>query len=186
MIVRESISFERHRDPKHTLNIGMRTKIEEWLEEYYHEVSNATRASKYTINDDLTIDIDGFFVTDWPGNLPDFIQFNEIRGNFVIQGDLRRSVVKKGFMTSLKGCPKIVKGEFNCSRNDLNNLIGGPETVSGNYTCSLNPHLKSLKGIATSIGGDLDCNNKSGLTEKDIPPGTKIVGRPNVHYWADW
>ena len=55
MIVRESISFERSDDPKKSLGIGRRNMIQEWLEEYYHEISNATRQSKYIINKDLYI-----------------------------------------------------------------------------------------------------------------------------------
>ena len=89
-------------------------------------------------------------------------------------------------MTSLRGCPKIVTGSFNCSRNDLKNLIGGPEQVNGDYACSLNANLESLEGLARIIGGNLACNNKSGLTDKDVPKNTIVTGEVNVHYWSDW
>ena len=185
MIVRESISFERHKDAKHTLNIGMRTKIQQWLEDNYHGISNATKQSNYTINDDLTIDVDGFFTTTWKGNFPEWIQFGET-DSFQIQGDGMRKgrMGTKDLMTSLRGCPRIVKGEFNCSRQNLTNLVGGPERVTGHYSCSLNQHIESFKGIAKFIGGDFYCNNNSGLTEKDIPEGTEILGSPNVHRWS--
>jgi hypothetical protein len=189
MIVRESIAvnFERGGDPKKTLGVGMRGKIQEWLMEYWFNISNATKSSLFRINDDLTIDIlQGFFTTDWPGNFPDYIQFNEANCNFNIMGDVRRNTGDKNQMTSLRGCPRIVNGEFGCSRNNLKNLVGGPEFVKSHYACSLNPHIESFEGIAKFIGGDFACNNKSGLTEKDIPAGVEILGSPNVHYWADW
>ena len=134
----------------------------------------------------FAIDIDGFFATHWKGNFPEWIQFGTT-GSFEIQGDnFRLGGGAPELMTSLRGCPKIVNGEFNCSRQDLKNLVGGPETVRGHYSCSMNPHLKSFEGIAKLIGGDFACNNKSGLTEKDIPEGTDILGNTNVHYWAQW
>lgn len=187
MIVRESISFERQPDPYKSLGIGLREKIHEWLMEYYFNISNATKSSEFRINEDLTIDIlDGFFTTDWPGNFPDYIQFNEVNCNFNIQGDVRRPTAGRKPMTSLRGCPRIVKGEFNCSRNDLKNLVGGPEEVTGHYSCSLNPNIKSFEGIAKFIGGDFSCNNKSGLTNRNIPEDVEILGSPNVHYWSEW
>ena len=179
-LVREHINFKRGIDPKDAMNIGLRNQIIEWLEYYYHDISNATRAGTYIINDDLTIDIDGFFTTIWKENLPNYIQFNKIDGNFLFS--------EKQKVTSLKGCPKIVNGEFYCNSNDLKNLIGGPKIVAGNYICSLNPHIKSLEGLAKKIGGMFACNNKSGLTEKDIPEGTEISDliRTNVSHWSDW
>ena len=188
MIVRESISFERGENPIKTMGIGMRGKIREWLMDHFFDVSNATRESTFRINDDLTIDIlKGFFATDWPGNFPDYIRFNEVNCDFNIRGDLRvNSVQGREPMTSLRGCPRVVNGEFDCSRNDLKNLIGGPEKVTDHYAYSLNPHIESLEGMAKEIGGDFACNNKSGLTEKDIPEGVEIMGDPNVHYWSNW
>jgi hypothetical protein len=186
MIVRESISFERHKDAKQTLNIGMRTKIQEWLEEYFHNISNATKSTKYTINDDLTIDLDGFFATHWMGNFPEWIQFGKT-GSFQLQGDgMRKGDNGKNLMTSLRGCPRIIYGDFNCSRQNLTNLVGGPEEVYGNYSCSLNRNIKSFEGIAKKINGDFSCNNNSGLTERDIPTECRlyIEGNINVHKWS--
>lgn len=181
MIVREYINFERGIDPKQAMEIGMKSKIEKWLEEYFHNVSNATRESSFTINEDLTIDIDGFFACRWEGNFPDFIQFNEIRGDFMIQGFTGQWNTVK---TSLRGCPQKVYGDFDCCRNDLKNLIGGPEYVQGYYVASLNPNIQSLEGLAKYIGKSFSCNNKSNLTIKDIPGGTKIKGGINISHWG--
>ena len=174
-IVRENINFERGINPRASMGIGLGPKIEEWLEKYFIKTSNATHQSNYEILEDFTINVGNFFATTWKGNFPDFIQFNESYGDFQIDSmDL----------TTLRGCPRKVKGYFSCSRNNLRNLIGGPEYVGGHYSASLNPTIESLEGIAHYIGGDFSCNNKTGLTDKDIPPGTYIGGDISVHHWS--
>lgn len=52
-------------------------------------------------------------------------------------------------LTTLKGCPKFVENDFNCSGNQLSMLAHGPEFVGGSYTCSCN-HLTSLSGAPSS------------------------------------
>lgn len=54
-------------------------------------------------------------------------------------------------LTSLKGCPKIIEGDFDCSHNQLTSLEYGPEIVDGYYDCSHN-QLTSLDYVAKSIG----------------------------------
>lgn len=36
-------------------------------------------------------------------------------------------------MTSFKGCPKIIKGNFECDDTTLTSLIGAPEQFEKNY-----------------------------------------------------
>lgn len=48
-------------------------------------------------------------------------------------------------LVSLRGCPKIVQGQFNCANNQLVSLKFGPITVNGSYDCSDNL-LSSLEG----------------------------------------
>ena len=182
-IVRENINFERGINPRTSMGVGLRPKIEEWLEKYfiktYHTYwtgySNATHKSHYEILEDFTINVGNFFATTWKGNFPDFIQFNESHGDFQVDS--------MG-LTTLRGCPRKVKGYFSCSRNNLKNLIGGPEYVTGSYSASLNPTLESLEGLANYIGGDFSCNNKTGLNSKDIPKGTYIGGDISVFLWS--
>ena len=133
-IVRESINFERGINPRTSMGIGLRPKIEEWLKMYFVKTSNSTLKSYYEILEDLTIDVFGFFASTWKGNFPEFIQFNECYGDFQVDN--------MG-LTTLRGCPRKVKGYFSCSRNNLKNLIGGPEYVTGSYSASLNPTLES-------------------------------------------
>jgi len=180
-LVKEHMNFERGANPKKAMNVGTRVKIEQWLEDYFQHISHATEKSVYLLNDDLSIDINGFFITDWVENFPDFIQFNEIYGNFHVG-----PVTANNEKTTLRGCPKIVHGDFSCNGLSIKNLIGGPTRVDGTYNCSLNPKLVSFEGLATHIGDDFCCNNKSGLTEKDIPKETDIKGDINVGYWSSW
>lgn len=55
-------------------------------------------------------------------------------------------------LTSLRGCPKEVGGNFDCSANRLVDLRGGPKVVNGTYDCR-NNRLNSYKGKAAHIGG---------------------------------
>jgi len=174
-IVRENINFERGINPRTSMGIGLRPKIEEWLKMYFVKTSNSTLKSYYEILEDLTIDCFWIFCPTWKGNFPEFIQFNECYGDFQVDN--------MG-LTTLRGCPRKVKGYFSCSRNNIKNLIGGPEYVEGSYSASLNPALESLEGLANYIGGDFSCNNKTGLNSKDIPKGTYIRGDISVFLWS--
>ena len=76
-------------------------------------------------------------------------------------------------LTSLKGAPKIVQGEFNCSNNKLISLKGAPEIVRGNFICSYN-FLKSLEGAPREVNGYFDCHDNNLKTLKGAP---KKVGK---------
>jgi hypothetical protein len=81
-----------------------------WLDEM--------KIKKYTINDDLTVDVDGsvfivHFFSDF-NKIPFIpIQFNTINGNFDCSHNN---------LTSLKGCPFKIKKDFNCHNNDLKDI----------------------------------------------------------------
>lgn len=101
----------------------MRAKIEGWLKE--HNIKN------YTINKDLTIDVDddvNIFANSLEnGELPDFIQFNKIIGNFSIS-DFRLGGY---YIYSLIGCPLRVYGNFSIRAKELDTLEGCPKKVGG-------------------------------------------------------
>ena len=61
-------------------------------------------------------------------------------------------------LVSLKGCPKVIPGDFNCSTNQLENLKNGPIEVGKNYHCEHN-QLTSLLGVAKTIGLNLNCSS---------------------------
>ncbi|MFW6130870.1 MAG: hypothetical protein ACOC56_06750, partial [Atribacterota bacterium] len=87
-------------------------EIKKWLDK--HQITN------YTINDDLTVDVDENVdlshrnLTEMP------IQFNKVNGTFYCTYNQ---------LTSLVGAPKKVFGYFYCSNNKLTSLEGAPEKV---------------------------------------------------------
>jgi hypothetical protein len=85
-----------------SLGIGQMKLITEWLDKM--------NVKNYIINDDLTIDVDGhvYLSSKNLDKFPDYIQFN------VVNGDFR---CKYNSLTSLRGCPKHVKGYFYCGKN---------------------------------------------------------------------
>jgi hypothetical protein len=72
------------------------------------------------------------------------------------------------FLGSLKGCPEIVEGKFDCSFCGLTSLEGGPKLVKGNYDCSENG-LKNLKGAPEEVGILFLANNNELVTLEGFP-----------------
>ncbi len=72
-------------------------------------------------------------------------------GNFVIS-DIDFN------LNTLKECPKIIYGSFNCSNQSLKTLEDGPNHVGGDYIC-FSSGLTSLKGIAKFILSNIDCSH---------------------------
>jgi len=97
-------------------------EIKNWLDE--HKIQN------YTINDDLTIDVDGNVdLHDRKlKKLP--FQFGNVNGYFDCSYNQ---------LTSLEHCPKTVNGGFYCYNNQLTSLEHCPETVNGSFYCYNNP-----------------------------------------------
>jgi hypothetical protein len=114
--------------------LNNKLEIINWLEKM--------NIKNYTINQDLTVDVDGNvdLIKQKLKTIP--VQFGEINGNFYCwYNDL----------TSLEGCPHTVKGSFFCNFNKLDNLKGGPKYVLDEYNCSCST-LKSLEGCALEVG----------------------------------
>jgi hypothetical protein len=86
------------------------------------EVLDYLDIKNYTIKDDLTVDVDGDV--------------------YIINVGLEYIPVKFG----------IVKGNFNCSNNNLTSLIGSPEQVDKTFNC-VNNKLTTLEGLPKYIGG---------------------------------
>ena len=62
------------------------------------------------------------------------------------------STSKLTSITSLKGAPQEVGGDFDCYMNQLTSLEGAPQTVGGYFNCHKNPNLHSLEGIGEVKG----------------------------------
>ena len=52
-----------------------------------------------------------------------------------------------------------VKGYFDCSGCSITTLKGAPKEVGGNFYCSNCPKLTTLKGAPKEVGGDFYCTN---------------------------
>ena len=92
--------------------------------------------------------------------------------------DLSSVIVKGSFtiaannLTSLKGCPREVGGDFWCHHNALTSLEGCPSKVAGNFWCHEN-NLTSLAHAPESVGGYFYCD-KNQLTSLEGAPKTFI------------
>ena len=89
--------------------------------------------------------------------------------------DLSSVTVKGNFtcrwtkITSLKGAPKEVEGNFDCSYNKhLTSLEGAPEKVGGNFDCEATK-ITSLEGAPKEVGGDFVFNRRSITSLKGAP-----------------
>ena len=114
-------------------------EIEEVCEEY--------GIKNYTINEDLTIDVDGpvYITNTGISKLP--LNFNIVKGEFVCHHNR---------LTTLEGCPKQVNGAFHCEYNRLEDLKGSPKSVDYMFNCS-NNYLTSLEGGPEYVGGSFNC-----------------------------
>lgn len=117
-----------------TINVGF---IREFMKKH--------RKTKYTINDDGTVDVDGSVEIQKDdvanGKLP--FKFGKVSGDFDCS---------ECELTSLEGAPRKIGGSFDCSYNKLSSLEGGPEEVGGSFYCSNNEELFSLEGAPQKIG----------------------------------
>lgn len=71
------------------------------------------------------------------------VPFGTIDGNFLC---------RKVGLTSLTGCPKVVKGTFDCSENSITTLAGSPDEV-GIFIATGNKSLTNLSGSPKKILG---------------------------------
>jgi len=93
------------------------------------EVCEKYAIKNYTINDDLSIDVDGD-VHLYSKNLEYLpLRFSYVSGAFLcFDNELK----------TLEGCPQTVGRSFSCSNNFLVSLKGCPQTVRGSFNCSYN------------------------------------------------
>ena len=111
------------------------------------EVCNRYRINNYTINDDLSIDVEGHVNLAYKNleYLP--LRFNYVSGDFSCYDNK---------LKTLEGCPQTVSGSFDCSNNKLESLEGCPQTVDGNFDCYRNK-LITLEGSPSVVNGNLIC-----------------------------
>jgi hypothetical protein len=122
-------------------NIQSISKIQDMCKQY--------GITNYTINDDLSIDVNGDVMLHSRELTKLPLKFRNIYGSFYCYGNQ---------LTSLEGAPQSVMGHFYCSNNKLMSLEGAPQSVGGNFYCSYNK-LTSLEGAPKSVGGNFSCGN---------------------------
>lgn len=87
-------------------------------------------------------------------------------------------------ITSLQGGPKVVKGDYNCQSCNLTSLIGAPKEVGGNFKCSWNIDLKSLQDGPEKVGKDYNCESCHDLAcikgPKYIGENFECCGQPSL------
>ena len=113
------------------------------------QVCNRYGIGNYTINDDLSIDVDGDVNLAYKNleHLP--LRFNYVSGGFFC---------RENILVSLEGSPLTVGGNFGCGYNELKTLEGSPQTVNGDFNC-YNNELKTLEGCPQTVGGDFRCSD---------------------------
>ena len=119
--------------------------IKNWLDKY--EVKN------YTINEDLSVDVDGS-VWLYDKNIKEIpVKFNIIKGYF----DCRDNQ-----LTSTEFFPTEVCGNFNCYSNNFKNLDNFPKIVEGWISIDKNPNLENIIGLwnCDFRGSKIWCNKK--------------------------
>ena len=126
-----------------------------------HKICKEHNIKYYTINDDMSISVDGSVNLSYRNLKSIPIKFKEVGGYFYCHNNQ---------LTSLEYCPETVGGHFSCSRNQLTSLEYCPETVGGFFSCD-NNQLTSLKYCPETVGGDFYCNVNQ-LTSLEYCPET--------------
>jgi hypothetical protein len=123
------------------MKLQTKEEIKDWLDKYGIE--------NYTINDNLTVDVNGsvdlynYNITEIP------LKFNDVRGVFNCSYNQ---------LTSLIFSPKKMGGSFNCSYNQLTSLEFSPQMVGGSFNSSDNK-IKSLEFCTNEISVNFYCSN---------------------------
>ncbi len=153
-IVREHINekFTKESDPLKDMGIGHEALIKKWFTSSF-EVTIDELNEVMRINEDGEIDLlnSGIKLIAKAlvnGELPEYIQFNEIGGDFV---------ANHCGLKSLRGCPKYVKGSFDCSWNELTSLEHAPVYVRFTFDCRHNKEVFFEKDVRKKIdiGGEV-------------------------------
>lgn len=126
---------------------------------HIHMTCSLHNISKYEINNDGSINVDGNVNIryDRYDKLP--IKFNIVTGNFSIY----RLQLK-----TLEGSPKEVGGYFDCAGNELTSLEGAPVKVGKDFICN-NNKITTMEFCPKEIGGNINCRSGNLVTLEGCP-----------------
>lgn len=171
-----------------SVNVEAIAQIEDWCKEF---ITGRVKINKRKLTigggGSKGLEINGPKLTkEGATELPDFIRFDRIDGDFTCQ---RWKTLKtcKNFpvyvggsmyidycesLESLEGCPEEIGGGFYCSNcNSLESLEGAPqkigEKVNYRFDCSDCKSLSSLEGAPSHIPGLFLCGGCKGKFTKD-------------------
>ena len=118
-------------------------------EQEVHDLCKKYGIRNYTINEDLSIGVEGNVDLRRKGltRLP--LKFRNVSGDFYCNSNK---------LTSLEGAPDEVGGSFYFYNNQLTSLEGAPTSVGGDFYCS-NNQLMSLEDAPNGVGNDFWCDN---------------------------
>jgi len=102
-----------------------------------HKICKEHNIKYYTINDDMSISVDGSVNLSYRNLKSIPIKFKEVGGYFYCHNNQ---------LTSLEYCPETVGGDFYCNVNQLTSLEYCPETVGGDFSCHSN-NLTNFDGL---------------------------------------
>ena len=124
------------------------------VERYRQYVKEFVRAKEFDIARDHA-NIGLIKQYDKETNKEQYYDIYHLPKGFVVEGDLDFS--GQG-LTELPDLSEvIVKGDFDCSQNQLISLAGAPRTVGGYFDCSQN-QLTRLVGAPQTVGRDFFCS----------------------------
>jgi hypothetical protein len=166
-----------------------------------HKLCREYRITNYTINDDVSIDVDGNVDLSYRSLTKLPLKFRNVSGYFSCHYNELTSLegcpssVGGSFycdyneLTSLEGCPSSVGGDFSCNDNKLTSLEGSPSSVGGSFLCSRNK-LTSLEGCPSSVGGGFWCSDNR-LTSLEGSPssvggGFYCLSNPCYPIYEEW
>ena len=126
-------------------------------------------SSNYEIDDAGIVHVDGSVYCDrLPKTKRMPVQFGRVTGDFVIARALQP--------LSLKGCPSYVGKWFAIEANNgIDSLEHGPQQVDDSYTVEVGNPIKSLKGIASHVGKNLNIFTPTLKDLADLPANLKHV-----------
>jgi len=102
-------------------------------------------------------------------------KYNEDLDGTVYKGaTIHCNIMASPNIRTLKGCPKIVYGDFYCDFLRLKTLEGAPEKIYGSFYCYNCRDLISLKGGPKYVEGEFCCYGCTHLTSLEYAP--KYVG----------
>ena len=110
-----------------------KAQVDEWIKDTLHLDPNDYELLLIKDNGEKepVFEIDVFHrdvnLMDFPEEqLPEFIQFKQVGGNFLCA---------YSHLTSTKGFPRVVDLSFDCSSSALKSLEGMPETINRDFIC---------------------------------------------------